>query len=100
VEARQTHTGKNKRLFFDENKHIYEKFSEKIIHHVVDLPYKFENTDIAKDEVWINENFQRNVISDCLSTKINVSDLDIIIVSDLDEISEIKYADDDIIEYY
>lgn len=86
VEARQTHTGKDKPLFFEENKQLYEKFNEKIIHYVVDLPYKYEKDNITRDESWHNENFQRNVISDCLSTKINTSELDIIIISDLDEI--------------
>jgi beta-1,4-mannosyl-glycoprotein beta-1,4-N-acetylglucosaminyltransferase len=88
VEARQTHTGRDKPLFFEENKQIYEKFREKIIHHVVDLPYKYENENknITSEEVWLNENFQRNVISECLYSKINMSESDIIIISDLDEI--------------
>jgi beta-1,4-mannosyl-glycoprotein beta-1,4-N-acetylglucosaminyltransferase len=88
VEARQTHTGRDKPLFFEENKQIYEKFTEKIIHHVVDLPYKYENENknIRPEEAWLNENFQRNVISECLYSKINMSESDIIIISDLDEI--------------
>jgi len=106
VEARQTHAGKDKILFFEENKHLYEKFSEKIIHHIVDLPNKSENTNITYDEIWVNENFQRNVISQCLldrstgatgatgergfigNTVKNLSALDIIISSDLDEICD------------
>jgi beta-1,4-mannosyl-glycoprotein beta-1,4-N-acetylglucosaminyltransferase len=88
VEARQTHAGKDKILFFKENKHLYEEFSEKIIHHVVDLPYKFENTNITYNEIWVNENFQRNVISQCLLNVKNLSPLDIIILSDLDEICD------------
>ena len=52
------------------------------------MPYKYENENknITPEEAWLNENFQRNVISECLYSNINMSESDIIIISDLDEI--------------
>ena len=64
VEATHTHVGKEKPLFYQDNKHLFEKFNHKIIHIIVDdFPHKYPNIDISKDEQWINERFQRNCIS-------------------------------------
>ena len=44
VEATHTHVGKEKPLFYKENKHLFEKFNHKIIHIVVDdFPNKYPN---------------------------------------------------------
>ena len=43
VEANQTYTGNKKGLFFDENKNLYDKFKNKIIHIIIDLPLNSEN---------------------------------------------------------
>ena len=89
VEATHTHAGHPKELFFKNNQHLFEKFSSKIIHVVVDdFPYTFPNIDYEKKEQWINEKFQRNCGVRGLSQIPNLLDDDLIIVSDLDEIPD------------
>jgi beta-1,4-mannosyl-glycoprotein beta-1,4-N-acetylglucosaminyltransferase len=86
VEATHTHIGKEKPLFYQENKDLFEKFNHKIIHVVVDdFPHKFPNIDISKDEQWINERFQRDCISRGLD-KLSLQNDDVITITDLDEI--------------
>lgn len=92
VESTHTFVGKEKKLFFNENKNLFEKFKEKIVHIIVDdFPYKYPNINIYVDgDQWANENFQRNAISrglDCISN-LNVDDL--IIIADLDEIPDAR----------
>jgi beta-1,4-mannosyl-glycoprotein beta-1,4-N-acetylglucosaminyltransferase len=84
VEARQTFVGKEKQLYYLQNKDKYKEFHDKIIHIVVDLPHKYP-LDISKGEQWVNEKFQRDCIKNGLE-QLNLSDEDIIIISDLDEI--------------
>ena len=89
VEATYTHIGKEKPLFFDENKHLFENFNNKIIHIVVnDFPYKYLNVNIDNNDVWKNEIFQRNAISCGINHIKDLSDSDVIIISDLDEIPD------------
>ncbi len=85
VEATQTHSGADKELYYQNNKHLFEKFNGKIIHIIVD---DFPQTDNA----WVRENFQRNAIERGL---VGCDDSDTIIISDLDEIPNPKK----IIEY-
>jgi beta-1,4-mannosyl-glycoprotein beta-1,4-N-acetylglucosaminyltransferase len=88
VEATHTHVGKEKPLYFSENKHLFEKFNEKIIHVIVDdFPHKYPNINIQKSEQWKNENFQRNCISRGIG-RIDLQNDDLIIISDLDEIPD------------
>jgi len=88
VEATHTFIGKEKMLFFNENKHLFEKFHEKIIHIIVDdFPYKYPNINIYKSEQWVNENFQRDQIKRGLD-KLDLNDEDIITITDLDEIPD------------
>jgi len=77
VEATHTHSGKPKRLYYDEvrNNEIFAPFRDKIVHIVFEMN---PNTDR-----WVNENAQRNAISMGLS---DAKPDDIIIVSDIDEI--------------
>ena len=105
VESTVTFSGNEKRLYFEENKHLFDKFKDKIIHIIVDdTPDDFtrleESTgDQLQDKInqyvnrspgwskaekqWGREIFQRESIfrgiKDC-------DDEDIIILSDLDEI--------------
>ncbi len=76
VEATKTHSNKPKPLYFQENKHRYARFLDKIIHIVIDDYPPFVNA-------WTYENHQRNGIErglkDCLPT-------DLILISDCDEI--------------
>ena len=98
VESTHTHVGKEKELYYANNKQMFEKFNNKIIHIVVDdFPYKYPSIDTSIGQQWANENFQRNCIERGLS-KVNVNeelqDEDIIIVSDLDEIPNPKILED------
>lgn len=102
VEARQTHSGKKKKLYFEENKKRFEEWSDKIIHIIVDLPeFNFidkilmylERTKYFKYPRMVTSNLgfgrwklerkQREFIKKGLN---NAKDEDIIMVSDVDEI--------------
>jgi beta-1,4-mannosyl-glycoprotein beta-1,4-N-acetylglucosaminyltransferase len=86
VESTHTFVGKEKPLFYQENKHLFEKFNDKIIHIIVDdFPHKHPNIDFKKNEQWNNEKFQRNCISRGIA-KLNLNSKDIITILDLDEI--------------
>lgn len=109
VESTITFSGKEKKLYFDENKHLFEKFKDKIIHIIVDdTPDDFtnlnENTgDPLNDKInkyinksegwgrhekqWGREIFQRESIFRGIKKCDND---DIIILSDLDEIPNIE----------
>jgi beta-1,4-mannosyl-glycoprotein beta-1,4-N-acetylglucosaminyltransferase len=87
VEARQTHMGKDKELYYLNNKERFSKYNHKIIHVVVDLPYRSDEINTAKDDQWRNEEFQRNCIIRGFS-RIDLEDNDILLVSDLDEIPD------------
>ena len=89
VEATHTFVGKEKKLFFNENKHLFEKFNKKIIHIIVDdFPYKYPNVNVNNNDVWKNEYFQRNSISRGVNCINELSNSDMIIISDLDEIPD------------
>ncbi len=76
VEARLTHQGKPKPLFFNENKERFSKFLHKIEHIIVDdFP--------GAQSTWDREHAQRNAMAQALK---NCKDDDIIIMSDADEI--------------
>jgi beta-1,4-mannosyl-glycoprotein beta-1,4-N-acetylglucosaminyltransferase len=88
VEATHTHTGRSKPLYFNENKHLFDKFQDKIIHIIVeDFPCIYPNIDTNKGEQWTNERHQRNCIARGFD-KIMLNHLDIIIIADLDEIPD------------
>lgn len=88
VESRHTHAGKEKPLFFQENKELFKKYENKIIHIIVDdFPHIYPNIIIENDEQWENEKFQRDCIARGLA-KLDLQDDDIIIISDLDEIPD------------
>jgi len=88
VESTHTFIGKEKKLFFNENNHLFKKFNEKIIHIIVDdFPYKHHNINIHNSEQWVNENFQRDQIKRGLE-KLDLNDEDIITITDLDEIPD------------
>ena len=88
VESTHTFIGKEKKLFFNDNKILFDQFKEKIIHIIVDdFPYKYPNINCNENQQWINEYFQRNSISRGLD-KIHILDTDLLIISDLDEIPD------------
>ena len=80
VESTKTHSNLNKPLYFNENKHRYNKFKEKIIHVIVDDYPEFINA-------WTFEKHQRDCIVRGLS---ECNPNDTIIISDLDEIPDPK----------
>jgi beta-1,4-mannosyl-glycoprotein beta-1,4-N-acetylglucosaminyltransferase len=88
IEATHTFVGKEKNLFYEENKNRFDSFKDKIIHIIVDdFPYKFPNINFKNKDQWVNENFQRNSIKKGLD-KLELNNDDIIIISDLDEIPD------------
>lgn len=81
VESTKTFTGKDKPLYYAENKERFKEFESKIIHVVVnDFP--------ETDNPWAIECNQRNAIERGL---VNCKDDDIILISDLDEIPNPEY---------
>jgi beta-1,4-mannosyl-glycoprotein beta-1,4-N-acetylglucosaminyltransferase len=87
VESTHTFSGHPKPLYYQENKERFSDFNDKIIHIVIDIPYKIPNINYKKDHQWQNEYYQRN----CIQIGINrirdiLKDDDIILTSDVDEI--------------
>lgn len=76
VESRETFRGNIKPLYFEENKHRFEKFLDKIIHVVVE-------DRLNVPSAWDREDFQRNQIMRGLK---QCDDNDVIFISDVDEI--------------
>lgn len=77
VESRYTFTNEKKELYYENNKKRYEKWSDKIIHIIVEeFP---DNCQTA----WDREHYQRNAIERGIK---GASDNDIFMSGDLDEI--------------
>lgn len=85
IESRKTHRGTEKELTFDMKR--YEFFEDKIHYYVLDdLP--IDSSDIQAEEnskAWINERAHRDYISNVI-THLNLSNNDIVLISDVDEI--------------
>lgn len=79
VEASKTQSLIDKPFYFENNKSRYSKFLNKIIH------VKINNCPNNDQNLWTMEHFQRDCILRGLD-KINLSDNDWILISDLDEI--------------
>jgi len=76
VESIETFRGNVKPLYFQENKHLFKKFEDKIIHVVL-------RANIPTNDPWDREKFQRNqIIRGLKKCKLD----DIIMISDVDEI--------------
>ena len=79
VESKYTHSGKEKQIYYLENKHLFEIYDKKIIHILLDdFPYKFPNIDYTKNQQWDNEHYQRNAIKIGID-KLNLCDEDILL---------------------
>lgn len=87
VEATVTHVGNPKPLFFEENKSMFSKYLDKIIHVVVDDMPKPPVLRLLKinNVNWARENHQRKCIRRGIE-RLSLQDDDLIIISDLDEI--------------
>lgn len=123
VEATETFSGLPKKLYFEEKKHLFEKYKDIIIHYVIDdtpadegdlrrrlqnknlsdLDREIINNALTSDNVpkgvihWLKEFYQKEMIKKAL---IGLSDNDICFISDVDEIwnpeAKIDYTRDDI----
>ena len=88
IESKHSFVGKEKEVYFHKNKELFDEYSDKIIYVLVDdFPHQYPNINISKNEQWKNEMFQRDCIKRGID-KIKLSDEDIIIVTDLDEIPD------------
>jgi len=94
VESRQTFTGVDKPLYYEENKERFDKWRSKIVHYVMpDFPQDVENYQKALRspnvgdgaDNWLREFYQKEAPIRALE-KFFADDNDIIFVSDLDEI--------------
>lgn len=85
VESNYTFSGDSKPLYYFENKELFKNYNKKIIHIIVDLPYKKPNINYNLKQQWENEYFNRNQIVQGIN-KLDLLDEDVIITSDLDEI--------------
>jgi beta-1,4-mannosyl-glycoprotein beta-1,4-N-acetylglucosaminyltransferase len=79
VEGVNTFTGREKPLYFSQNKHLYEQYLNKIVHVIAE--------GMNSSDPWVNERAQRDEIGHGL-VQLNASDTDLIIVSDADEIPD------------
>ena len=121
VESTVSHSGKEKPLFYQENKNKFEKFNHKIVHCVVeDTPNSFE--EAQKRLMSPKDELEKNILMHCLTTSnvppgecqwlrefyqhesvrrgmlmAELQDDDICFVSDVDEIwnPSLKYITDD-----
>jgi beta-1,4-mannosyl-glycoprotein beta-1,4-N-acetylglucosaminyltransferase len=87
VEATHTHSGKPKRLYYDEVKdnEIFAPFKDKIVHCTYNFQADPTRYPTERDRRFANDRDQRNhIISGLVSARAEPDDL--IIVSDLDEI--------------
>lgn len=76
VESIETQRGNVKPLYFQQNRHLFEKYLHKIIHVVIDERH-------PEMGLWERENYQRNAIGRGL---VGCDYSDLILISDLDEI--------------
>jgi len=87
VEATLTHSGNPKPLFFETNKHMFSKYLDKIVHVVVnDMPRSnFHVLSKSLDYTMRREYHQRQCIDRGIKS-LSLSDKDLILISDCDEI--------------
>lgn len=82
VESPSTHSGKDKPLYYADNKERFAAWSDKIIHVVLRLPDKLPNVEKPR---WVRENMQRDGLRIGLHCAAAKPD-DVVLVSDADEI--------------
>lgn len=85
VESTKTFAGNDKELYYQNNKDMFKKFSDKIIHIIVDELQS--NPNIENQEQWNNEYIQRNHIEDGIQQISHTLDnTDLLLINDVDEI--------------
>ena len=88
VESKRSHQKKPKQLYYEKNKHLFEKFNKKIIHIV--KPDEPDNLgrevtpDVAVQEEIDHRNYIRH-----LSNYIELKETDVFLISDVDEIPKL-----------
>jgi beta-1,4-mannosyl-glycoprotein beta-1,4-N-acetylglucosaminyltransferase len=88
VESKYTHSGIEKPLFFNDNKHLFSNFIHKIIHIILkDAPFIYPNINYEQNEQWSNEFYQRDMIHYGID-KLTLHSTDVITITDLDEIPD------------
>jgi beta-1,4-mannosyl-glycoprotein beta-1,4-N-acetylglucosaminyltransferase len=86
VESKYTFAGKEKKIYLKENKHLFEKFKDKMIPIVANnAPFKYTEISMDNNKQWVNEVYQRNAIQIGLEN-ISLDPEDAIIITDIDEI--------------
>lgn len=85
VEATKTHGGEDKSLYFRDNLQRYEKYLNKVTHIIVDDYPQVPDNATVTDKSWTIERHQRECIMRGLT---NCKEMDIIIISDADEIPD------------
>jgi len=87
VEATKTHSGKDKPLYYNENKYLFSQYQDKIIHLITDYSeqHEFCKHITAGNEHWYRENYQREYLKVGIN-KLGLADDDIILTTDCDEI--------------
>ena len=86
-EASTTFIGNSKEYYLENSR--FDSYRSKIIQLKIDLPYP--TPDISKNEQWLNELTQRNFLYNgvnYLYEKNKISDNDLIIINDVDEIPD------------
>ena len=79
VESDLTHKGDRKAFYYEENSWKFQKWADKIIHLKIEFPKHLD--------VWGREKYQRNSFMPVLYS-LGLSNDDIVIISDLDEIPD------------
>jgi beta-1,4-mannosyl-glycoprotein beta-1,4-N-acetylglucosaminyltransferase len=87
VESNKTFRGKPKPYYFDNNKHAFEQYLDKIVHIKLIDNNRFSTN--PKVEPWDREHWQRAQISQGLS---DLQPDDIVIIGDVDEIARREIA--------
>jgi beta-1,4-mannosyl-glycoprotein beta-1,4-N-acetylglucosaminyltransferase len=87
VESEYTFSGNTKELYYKNNKELFAEYNHKII-HVVEKDFDL----ILYCSAWEREASQRNAIQKGLD-ELNLSDDDVIIISDCDEIPNTVYLE-------
>jgi beta-1,4-mannosyl-glycoprotein beta-1,4-N-acetylglucosaminyltransferase len=87
IEATITHNNTPKPLYFNENKHLFSQYADKIIHYVTDFSttHHFVQYINTPNDNWFRENYQREC-AQIIIKEMNLNDNDIIITTDCDEI--------------
>jgi len=88
VESKRSHQKKPKQLYYEENKHLFEKFNKKIIHIVKpDEPDNF-GSEVTPGVAMQEEIDHRNCIRH-LPNYIELKETDVFVISDVDEIPKL-----------